>query len=80
MTSRASIANQLRKRGRFGRIALFRRLGGKFRRPEPDAWFYDEHEWHADLNEVTGYGLTCDTAILDWCRKVSALCVHNPSA
>jgi hypothetical protein len=62
-------AAQLRKCGRFGRIALFIRLGGQFRRPEPDAWFYDEHEWHAHLNGLTGYGLTCTAAVLDWIEK-----------
>ena len=52
-----------------GLRALFCRLGGQFRHPEPDAWFYDEHEWHAHLNGLTGYGLTCNAAILDWIEK-----------
>ena len=63
-------ASTLMDRGKMGRAKLFRQLGGTWRRPEPDACYWDELEWHGTLMGMTGYGPTCDTAIIDWCTRV----------
>lgn len=60
-------------RNLFGAARHFRHLGGTWKRPEADAWTYDEAEWHARLYGITGYGLTCQAAIDDWAKRAGLM-------
>lgn len=62
-------AQNLINRGtRFGRVVLFRHLGGITRQPEATTGYPSENEWQADLFGILRTGKTCDEAILNWAK------------
>jgi hypothetical protein len=56
----------------FGRVVLFRMLGGITRQPDTDAFLPEEDVWQADLFGILRTRNCCDEAILKWARAAKA--------
>lgn len=56
----------------YGRVVLFRSLGGTLRAPEPVSGYPEENCWQADLFGILRTGDSCDAAILVWARAAKA--------
>ncbi len=56
----------------YGRVVLFRSLGGTLRAPEPVQGYPEENYWQADLFGILRTGGSCDAAILAWAHAAKA--------
>lgn len=57
----------------FGRVVLFRILGGITRQPDTEAFLPEEDVWQADLFGILCTGNCCDEAIQKWACAAKAI-------